>query len=257
MITIFHRPRKTHWSSEEYEENGEKLIRSVEVEEEPTTKFSIEDTPSELKIKYYTPCCELPVEGEFVLNKAQYKGQVIFCAIIQTDERNKQIVYPHFGRTTSESATRTYGKSFDENFLARVCFETNGDINIFLFHRIDNVSGFKNVIVKPDETSVGVLVKNSKVFAEGYKKHKIKAKMLGNLDSFNSLAYLEVQVDALTRALLQLQESGKISEDIVDLLQVGDKASVLNVKRLEKCEEEITKHKTNVRNLQKKFYDAK
>ena len=81
--------------------------------------------------------------------------------------------------------------------------------------------------------------------------------MLGNLDSFNSLAYLEVQVDALTRALLQLQESGKISEDIVDLLQVGDKASVLNVKTLEKCEEEITKHKTNVRNLQKKFYDAK
>ena len=133
----------------------------------------------------------------------------------------------------------------------------NGDINIFLFHRIDDVSGFKNVIVTPDETSVGVLVKNSKVFAEGYNKHKIKAKMLGNLDSFNSLAYLEVQVDALTRALLQLQESGKINEDIIDLLQSGDRVSVLKVKTLEKCKEEITKHKTNVRNLQKKFYDEK
>lgn len=263
MITVFHRPRKTHKEDKEiFDEEGEVIgVESVDVEEEPTSSFELDENSEEVILKYKTICCERPVTGKFVLNKLLYKGKVIMCAIIQTDERDKQVVYPMHERVDSNSVSRPSAKAYDENFIAKVCFEEDGDVNIFLFHRIDNVKGFTNYKIGSDETSTGRLLEASPIFKDTYESSRKKGRMLQHLDIYNSASYLEAQCDAITRVVRNMVEAlelqDKVDSDAWSVLLAADERSVMNIKSVEKCLKEITTHKQNVRKLQKKLYAEK
>lgn len=258
MIKVFHRPRKTHTVTKTVEnEDGSLSAVPYTYEDTPTSSFTLKEQDGNIVFGYKTLCCEAPTEGEFVLNKQEYKGRAVHCAIIQADVRNKQVIYDLYGRTTSDSSTRPISKAFDENFLGKFCFEENGDVTVFLYHRIDDVPGVENHQLSPDQTSTGVLLENSPLFKKIYTKHQTKARMLSGLDQLDSLAYLEVQVDALTRALLRLYNNQALDPELMLILQTSDAYSVLDIKPQEGCVNEITNKKARVRDLQQQFYAEK
>ena len=73
------------------------------------------------------------------------------------------------------------------------------------------------------------------------------------LDPYKSIAYLEVQVDILTRILLAtLPEDSKYSK----VLKAADEQSILDIKPEDALLEEITDGKARVRELQQKYYEV-
>lgn len=74
--------------------------------------------------------------------------------------------------------------------------------------------------------------------------------MMANLDIYDTVTYLESQVDALTKIAL-----GNNGEDVKDVLKAADEHSVFNIKSKEKMINEMHKDKAKIRSLQKEYYD--
>lgn len=77
--------------------------------------------------------------------------------------------------------------------------------------------------------------------------------VITQLDIYDTVAYLESQVDALTRLVLKLASELNNTDEYV-LLQEADKYSVMDSKTLENLVKEIKEDKANVRKLQSGFY---
>ena len=74
--------------------------------------------------------------------------------------------------------------------------------------------------------------------------------MMANLDIYDTVTYLESQVDALTKIAL-----GNDSDDVKAVLTAADEHSVFNIKSKEKMIDEMHKDKAKIRSLQKEYYD--
>ena len=73
-----------------------------------------------------------------------------------------------------------------------------------------------------------------------------------SVDIYNTVTYLESQVDALTRLILQLTNS---NSEAAKILRKADKYSVLDIKDKDKILQELETDKKNVRDMQKEYYD--
>ena len=76
--------------------------------------------------------------------------------------------------------------------------------------------------------------------------------MMKSVDIYNTVTYLESQVDALTRLVLQLTNS---NSEAAKILRKADKYSVLDIKNEDKILQEFETDKKNVRDMQKEYYD--
>lgn len=74
--------------------------------------------------------------------------------------------------------------------------------------------------------------------------------MMANLDIYDTVTYLESQVDALTKIAL-----GNNSDDVKAVLTAANEHSVFNIKSKEKMIDEMHKDKAKIRSLQKEYYD--
>lgn len=77
-----------------------------------------------------------------------------------------------------------------------------------------------------------------------------KASMLNAVDSYKTLAYLEAQVDLLTRIVLAIAPDSELT----NMLQKADAVSVLNIKPISDIEAEFTESKAMLRALQERYY---
>ncbi len=257
-IKIYHRPRKTRDIKVQVEhENGDVVWEKQTIEETPITSFQMEDTDEAVILHYKTKHRELPTEGTFVVNKAEWAGKIMECAIIQTDVPHDQVMYQLYHRIDSDYAYRRKPRAKEDNVLAKFCFEENGDINVFLFHRIDNVDGFENVVLKEKEGSSELLYRDSPLFRKTFDKNKAKGQMMRYIDIYASFAYFEVQIDALTDVVIQMAEKEGIESDSLKILKAAQDQSVLKIKALESCLEEINTYKKNVRDQQGKYFKAR
>lgn len=79
-----------------------------------------------------------------------------------------------------------------------------------------------------------------------------KCDVMKSVDIYNTVTYLESQVDALTRLILQLTNS---NSEAAKILRKADKYSVLDIKDKDKILQELETDKKNVRDMQKEYYD--
>lgn len=260
MIHIYHRPRKTHEVIDhETQEDGSIKEITKTIEDEPTSKFSVSDSEESLHINFKTLFMEKSIEDSFDLAKKTYKGKVIYCGILQSSSTTYRVViYPLMEMITATSLNEAKAVAKNETPIAKVCFEENGDINIFFYHRIDDVEGGENTVIDALENSTIVLKEHSEVFSKIYKKYALKGNMLSQIDPLNTLVYLEVQIDALSKLVKEVWEAlGRASTSETQILDESLKYSVLNTKTLESCLEEINTHKANIRTLQQQYINQK
>ena len=87
----------------------------------------------------------------------------------------------------------------------------------------------------------------------------LKKKYIQNLlDPYESIAYLEGQVDVLSKIIgILIEKTGVDVGDYKTILQDIDKNNVIDVKTLDKIRSELSEDKAKVRNIQKAYYIAK
>lgn len=108
------------------------------------------------------------------------------------------------------------------------------------------------------KTVSGSLLECSPVFAQQHEKFMRKAKMVGAIDQYNSIAYLECQIDVLSRIVRAMLSQIKpdIADDLIEILERADGLSVLDVKDRDKVLAEFN-NKQHIRSLQREYYNEK
>ena len=181
-----------------------------------------------------------------------YKGKVLQLSLqwTYTCELRISPLYEMTSRYYSASANQN-----EEYKLCRVSIAPDcKDIVVFLEKATDYICPDAENIVMPK----GTLTKTQIIqqYSPFYKErcdyiHK-KVTMMKSVDIYNTVAYLESQVDALTRLVLQMTNS---QSNAAEILRKADKYSVLDIKDKDKILQEFETDKQNVRNMQKEYYD--
>ena len=97
-----------------------------------------------------------------------------------------------------------------------------------------------------------IMCDNSEFCKNKINKHRKKCEeAIFWLDPYASIAYLEAQVDALTRLVLKLTDK---DTDEVNILKEADKYSVLDIKTTDNMIKEFKEDKGNARKRQTAFY---
>lgn len=86
-----------------------------------------------------------------------------------------------------------------------------------------------------------------------YEKRK---NVIEDVDIYNTVTYLEAQVDALTRLVIRLASDKYSNTDEMQILKEADKYSVLDIKTISNMVQEFKGDKGNVRKRQTNLYTA-
>ena len=157
-----------------------------------------------------------------------------------------------------EMTSRYYSASANQNEEYKLCRVSIApdckDIVIFLEKATDYIYPDANNVVFPKDaiTKTQIIQQYSPFYKERCDYIHKKVTMMKSVDIYNTVAYLESQVDALTRLVLQLTNSNSESAKI---LRKADKYSVLDIKNEDKILQEFETDKKNVRDMQKEYYD--
>ena len=198
-----------------------------------------------------------PIEKQFLLNLKDYAGLCIEVTLQQLDEKNKLVICPAF--TTYSYANRLANKVIggaDKRVLRIFINETGDDCDVLLMiESTKEVPNFENVLIPFGLTYAQIMVNHSKYGKTIYDKVKKKSALLGNLDNGNSIAYLEAQVDVLTRYVLNKHMNDIDDEELRAILIAANEHSILDIKSKDKLIEEMT-HKAHTRQEQLKYYGS-
>lgn len=225
------------------------MIRILRYESgsDTTTQCIVEDEDSKIKLTFRTNT------EEYITSLDKNKSIGKIYNIVLCEGKEKKIIvayekYGYFSRSTSPAAP-----SGNEEKLAQV-FIGNVDIIVGLMFGCSEVKDFENIVIEENETMTNAFCRISSEYEEATKPLFAKFRMINKVDIYNSVAYLESQVDALTRIMLKLyNENNRLRELLVN----ADKYSVLDIKNSDTILEEIERDKKNIRNLQKKYYEDK
>lgn len=115
------------------------------------------------------------------------------------------------------------------------------------------------------KTLVEIIQEEKPEFAAQYSIFQAREKMLRACNPNASLAYMEAQLDILTRLVLVILESNpsqkadavNVLPQLQEFIYTINKTSLLNIKPFDKCLAEITETKTKLRNFQTEYYAEK
>lgn len=195
---------------------------------------------------------------EINFNKAQEIGN-IYTLVLKDDEKNK-FVFKSI--KMFEYVQRGIGQYVSivppDIVVGKIVFEKNGDILIYLSLPADPAQGFNCIEVNTAErSSTSYIIENSLLYLQALENYSSKKTLIEQIDIYNSITYLESQVDAITKLLLSVIEPTAISSDLNDILQAADTHSVLNIKSKEKIAYELHTDKKKIRELQEAYYATK
>ena len=195
-------------------------------------------------------------------NYAEYKGKAIQINIQNTEfvmEMTDYEIFSYVDKYANVKNSQSRRSVFD---IARVVFdeECKNVIILFKYHtnKIGNVERIPFDYI--NYTGVGILKKHSEFFKKLHDKYTTKSKMINQIDQYNSIAYLESQVDILTRLVLKLLSANNIIDEekeiLAGILSKVEENSVLDIKDIESVMKEF-ENKKHVRELQRKYYEDK
>ena len=157
-----------------------------------------------------------------------------------------------------EMTSRYYSASANQNEEYKLCRVSIApdckDIVIFLEKATDYICPDANNVVVPKDiiTKTQIIQQYSPFYKERCDYIHKKVTMMKSVDIYNTVTYLESQVDALTRLVLQLTNS---NSEAAKILRKADKYSVLDIKDEDNILQEFETDKKNVRDMQKEYYD--
>ncbi len=124
-----------------------------------------------------------------------------------------------------------------ENYVGRVV-TTDSETLLYLRGAIPNISGYKNIVVGDDQTSASAFARYSSKVQQFIGKIEKKQESLAQIDDPSRLAYLEAQVDVLTKIILDsklAKDKGlnSLLENALSLSSLANKSNAEISKRIQ------------------------
>lgn len=218
----------------------------------PEIEYSIVKTDDGISISFKGVVRDCKINETLDLPFNTYKGKVLQVSLqwTYTCELRVSPMYEMTSRYYSASANQN-----EEYKLCRVSIAPDcKDVVIFLEKATDYICpDANNVVVSKDTiTKTQIIQQYSPFYKERCDYIHKKVTMMKSVDIYNTVTYLESQVDALTRLVLQLTNS---NSEAAKILRKADKYSVLDIKNEDKILQEFETDKKNVRDMQKEYYD--
>ena len=189
-------------------------------------------------------------EKEYVvsLDKNNCKGKIYNIIVIEDDNGESAIAYEKYGYISRSLSSYASAKKLAQIFFGEI------DIIIALTTNCEEVAGYENTEIENDESMTGAFCRISQEYSDTVRLSFAKQQMINDIDIYSSITYLESQVDALTRIVLKLY---KENDELKNILSEADKYSTLDIKNKNHILKEMSEDKKKIRELQKKYYEAK
>lgn len=192
-------------------------------------------------------------ESSVTFNVQESKGKVMQADMVNFSDRGDIILRRLY--SVADTALDGVDSRFEPRPLARLSVSEDGTDAIFhvLGHVENPPEGI--TLIERDVENIGIaafMSEQSPFFNETFLKYQSKKKITDNSDIRNSIAYLEAQVDSLTRIILSLVSDDSEARRI---LAKADESSILDIKSEDKLMKEF-ENKKNVRSLQQDFYTS-
>ena len=223
---------------------------------ERNVKISLNDKTLNLSWELETESKE-PILKEVSVDLIKFAGGFVDIRCVHLVEPNTIVVSP--GYATYSYANKLPAKSYSTWDIRQFCIMVNedaSDCDVLICFPTKQVDGFENIIPTSSYTWTGIITNFSVIGKSNFEKVQRKSKLLGELDNGNSIAYLEAQVDVLTRYVLNKHMNDIDDEELRAILLAANSHSVLDIKSKEKLIEEM-EHKAHTRQEQLKYYERK
>ena len=208
-------------------------------------QYEVFESDENIIIKYFL--IDQDRRGEVTLRKSDWQGK---CADVwSTTDSSLRTISITRDLLKQDPFERIAFKEPHYFKIARIVFDQD-NIYCHLQGQIEDIPGFENLVISENDFSSNVLEEKSQLFKQIKKRYKAKSDLLHGVSAFNSLSYLECQLDLVTRVLLQNKEFLQQTEEL-KLLEEYDQQSVTLIK--ENIESEI-ENKYKVREQQAKYY---
>lgn len=186
------------------------------------------------------------LDNDFEINLENNRGKIL----------EVYVEYTHsYGITTCEIyelnciynvLSRINNEHYD---LARVSISNDlEDVCIYLTHRTNyEAPDMENIVVDECVTKAGALRNFSQFYYDKAERYKLKYQLISKIDIYNTISYLEAQVDSLTKLVLSLLDKEKLTDEEKDnlssILTESDKFSVLDNKSINDILKEFSNKK--------------
>lgn len=186
------------------------------------------------------------------INMEEYRGQIIDIEYSESGLAPSIMVTPAMTNFALGGNLPNRLLRNSELRLARIVInEEANDAVVQLMKPSGEIAGFENVVMGSEKTFLGHLLDNSPLAGVIIAKSARKSRLLSNIDPRDSLTYLEIQLDALTRYVL----GGNSDPKALELLQKSEQYSSLDAREQEQLLAEFY-NKANVREQLSKYYEA-
>lgn len=219
------------------------LVENDEVNRKP---YTISFVDGILSLGVITKYRDKDFNGSIDLDVADNTYKIFDIVLYENMDSVGLSAYEVFNYVHKDSGLRN--RQFDGQKIARVLIDDN-IVWLWLCLATDEIEGFENEVYDGEKSTTGMLQEKSEWFRNRVLLFKKKAKMLNGVDIYKSLAYLEAQVDLLTRIVL-----GDNDGSLLAALKLADDNSVLNMKPLEDVKAEFTVGKRALREAQEAYY---
>ena len=183
-------------------------------------------------------------------NLDDYRGKVVQAEMVNFKDRGEIMIHSLY--TTADYALDGMDSRFEPRPIARLALNEDGTDGIFhVLGHVEKPPDNINLVERDVQTCLPVFLSEKCPFFKAvFEKFLSKKHIADNIDIRDSLAYIEAQLDALTRIVLELVPDDSEARRI---LAKADESSILNIKPEEKLLSEF-EHKEKIRTYQQAFY---
>lgn len=189
-----------------------------------------------------------------LLNKSKNAGKIIKLDLSDGQDCREIKVYELYRFVSRTSGVINSILANGDCSIAKIAFEDNGDdVTVLLSQAHGEIVGCENIVMERVQTQTSYLKEHSAVAQAVLLSFGNKSKMINRIDHYNSLAYLEAQVDLLTRLVISMSPESALRSALL----TADTYSVLNIKSVVAISREFEINKKLVRELQGEYYARK
>lgn len=221
MIILFHRPPFQNRVLDPINSTGEEDTRKYfDTFSVQSIQFSEQETETETKNLLIT--ISAVYKRKTALNISftipQIKGNV--CELYYDTSRKEAIIRDYLIINPYISSARN--KDDQIIYVGRVHFETENTL-VYIRSHYDNVQGVTNVSMEEDKSSVDAMSTYSEEASKIFVKVMAKKDFLNEVDTLNSVSYMEAQLDIVTKIILNsgLADSDDLKEILVKADEYG------------------------------------
>lgn len=226
------------------------IRQKLKENEKEIVQYNIEKIDTGIIFSFKTIFMNQNISDKLFLSFEKYKDKIFHISIQQTHKIETKIysIYELPSRYKLFTEYNNAGMN-----LARISISPDcQDIAIILSFPTNYIcNSAKTINWNPNISKAKMMLLYSPYYRKRAEQYRRKYEMMSSLDIYDSITYLESQVDALTKYILK---NGN-QDDLLQILKEADKDSVLNIKSKEKIINELNHDKAKVRKLQEVYYD--